>query len=583
MTTSNSFELTLRGDRDILFTRVVDALEVPFRAKELALVRADEPFAVSVRRSVPDNRRLRVRLGTEVIAVIAAGAAAGETPLDAWLRNEFGECLVAIDREVEDDVFEPLVEIGLAVTPRPEVVHDYHVMIEDVAQVHQGLAQDVIGRSVHKGGWGDLRASLLQPETTLRHLERLYARFGPVLAQIARQPSVLLEGVVRPARYRGGDRTDSRAVAGAVRDPQLRLDGRRIRALGKVLVRSPRVSDDLPEHRHIAEGIRRLAARADSLVRHCQRAADLLQREESRWSLPTGGRLSVFEQRDLPRIHALHEIASQGQQLAAAFRQLLDQHAFLANAGPPRTRFGSTPAFLGRSAYREVYRLLVEARQVLGLLVDADVVRIYYRDLATLFEYWCFLRTVGLLRQRFGRSSPQQNFVLIDDIYRPELAPGQQFRFEIGRGASVTVTYQAEIRPWKLAAQRGDRYGASFTGNPLRPDILLEIARPNVPPAMLVLDAKSSDYFSPIKFREMTDYSRQVFDLHSGRQPIRQVFLLHRDRNARPLSNLPGYLQGRSLDPANLILGAIPCVPEKINSTPPLLAEVVERFLKAYT
>ncbi|MBV9413765.1 MAG: hypothetical protein JO363_02205 [Solirubrobacterales bacterium] len=35
---------------------------------------------------------------------------------------------------------------------------------------------------------------------------------------------------------------------------------------------------------------------------------------------------------------------------------------------------------------------------------------------------------------------------------------------------------------------------------------------------MLVLDAKSTDSFTAMKFRDLTDYARMVFDLRTGRQ-----------------------------------------------------------------
>jgi predicted component of viral defense system (DUF524 family) len=244
--------------------------------------------------------------------------------------------------------------------------------------------------------------------------------------------------------------------------------------------------------------------------------------------------------------------------------------------------FGPTPAFLGRAAYRAVYRALLEARQLLGVLVDADEARLYHRNLATLYEYWCFLRTIAHLRDRFGSAGARHSFSLIDDIYRPELAPGQEFRFAVGHSVVVVATYQPEFHPTREARAQGDRYAASLTAYPLRPDITIEVARPERPPVLLVLDAKSTDSFSAVKLRDMTDYARQIFELETHRQPIRQVFLLHRDREARTLSNLPGYLRGRHIDRQAMVLGAIPCVPERVGNTPPLLALVIDRFLQLY-
>jgi hypothetical protein len=585
MTISNSYELTIIGERNILYARNVDALAVPYIAPELIPLDAAEPFAVVLRRSVADATRLRLRLGTEIIAETPGGAAECGSRLQAWLRDEFGESRIIVEREAEAgaDRFEPLFELGIAVSPRPEVARDFRVMIEDLASVHHGLAQDVIGRSMLRGNLLGSAVALLYPEALVSQLEAIRSRLHHSLELIARQPSVVLDRIMRQEPYRGGARVDGRSVASAARDSRTRLGaGGRLVALGTVLLRGTAVSEDLPEHRHIGDGLRRLAARADSLAAHCDRAGDLLQAEEARWGNPAPGRQSVFEQRDLPRLQALRELAGRARTLSASFRSLLEQHRFLAEAGPPRTPFGPTPAFLGRAAYREVYRALLEARQVLGILIDADEIRLPRRNLADLYEYWCFLRTVSHLRDRFGTAGARLSFSLIDDIYRPELAPGQEFRFALGGGATIVATYQPEIQPWREARNRGERYGAALTGNPLRPDILLEVTLPHRPPILLVLDAKSTDAFTAVKLRDMTDYARQVFELGTGRQPIRQVFALHRDREARTLSNLPGYLRGRRFDRQAMVLGAAPCVPDRVGHTPPLLALIIDRFLEVY-
>ncbi len=584
MTSSNFFDLRIRATRGGLFAGRRDALELPWAEPELLPIDAEEAFAVAVERSATDLK-LRLTLGNEVIAEVPPGAKFFETASQPWLRTEFGESRLALEQEDPDEPeqYEALWEVPLAVTPRPEVARDFRVMIEDVAQVHEGLAHDVVNRSFVKKRYQAGEVSRLHPEAVLANLRGIYERLEPAVAQIARQPSVMLDRSVRLSRYRGGDRIDAAAAAFVGRDPETCFDrSGRITALGKVRVRVPALSEDLPEHRHIAEGLRRLADRAAGLARHCERGADLLKAEEARWSSARGNTLSVFAQRDLPRVSALEEMAGRARSVAADFQGLLQRHRFLREAGPPRSALGPTPAFLGRSAYREVYRLLVKARQPLGVLVDGDAVRLAYRNLATLYEYWCFLRTILHLRERLGPPRSGESFTLIDDIYRPELAPGQAFHFDLKDGQTVTATYEPAIKPWRSAQRDGDRYGASLTRDPLRPDVTIELRKGNGPGTVLVLDAKSTDLFSPAKFRDMADYSRQIFEPRTGRQPVRQVFLLHRDRRASPTSNIPFYLTGRPVPADVVILGAVPCIPERVNHTPEGLAQVIDRFLETY-
>jgi hypothetical protein len=589
MTSSNYYDIRIRKDGQTVLEVRLDALQLPWTASEPLAVRAEEAFSVAVHRPAGGGPRLRCRLGNELIAEVPADVAAFETETKPWLVNEVGESRVAVEEDTgqgaEDEAapFALVVEVRLDVTPRPEVARDFRVMLEDVMAIHEGLAQDVLNRAFLRRGLAGTTATRLHPEAVLAGLREQLARLQRALAQIARQPSVRLDRAARLAFYRGGDRLDAAAVAEVARDARTRIDpSGRVAALGKLRVRVPVLSEDLPEHRHAAEGLRRLARRADGLARHCERSADLVNREEARWGRARAGRPSVFAQHYLPRVAVLEGLARQAQQLAAGFRELLDQYAFLREAPPPRTTLGPTPAFLGRPAYREVYRTLVQAQQPLGALVDGDTIRIAYRNLATLYEYWCFLRTVAYLRQRLGAPQVRTAPGLVDEIYRPDLKPGQEFHFPAGERRTLVVTYEPEIRPWRLALQRGDRYGATLTRDPIRPDITLELRELSEPGVMLVLDAKSTDAFAFDTYRGMTDYARQVFDPRTWQQPVRQVFLLHRDRRAVPLINVPHHLQGQQTPAGVAILGAVPCVPEQVNRVPPALAAVIDRFLEAY-
>lgn len=589
MTPPDHFEIRLRVDGHDLFRRDWDARESrPAEAVPLP-IRADETFAILV--AIPATagpRPLRLRLGQEVIAEIPAGSRYAETPDLPWLRNEYGESRVVLERadDGEEAAADTLFELEIAVLAREEVARDFRAMIRDVAAIHEGLAQDVTGRSFSKRRLDGGSVSLLHPRAMLNRLREVHRHLEASIALIAKQPSVTLDRSIRLARYRGGDRIDAAAAASAARDPGTRVGASgRVVALGKLLVRGPVLSEDLPEHRHIAEGLRRLSGRAEGLARHCERTAGRLEADARRWS-PQRPAASTFTS-TLPaagasRASALRRLATDARLVADDFQATLRRYPFLAEAGQPRTDFGPSPAFLGRPAYREVYRALVRARQALGVVIDGDDVRIAHRGLPTLYEYWCFLRAVGHLHRRFGLPGSNLNFSLIDDIYRPDLAPGQEFRFE-AMGAVIVATYEPEIRPWREALERGDRLGASLTRESLRPDITIEVARAGRPSAVLVLDAKSTDAFTPRKFREMADYSRQVFDPRTGRQPVRQVFLLHRDRLARTWENLPGYLaDDRPIAPDAVILGAVGCVPDRMKDAAGPLARVIDRFLELH-
>ncbi len=586
MSSSRWYEFILIKDGHLVRKARRDALELPWHPRETLPVRASETLGMTIRRPPEGAAPLRLRLGNEVVAAAPPGCSEFRMPDQAWFWNEIGESVLTVEEEAESEsgdgevTYSPVCEVLLEVVPRPEVDRDFRVMLEDIATVHEALARDLIGRAFLRRGLGTTEATRLPPRVILERLRELHAELEHALGQIAGQPSVLLARTTRPGRYRGGDRLDTAAVVSAVRDPATRIGpGGRVLALGRVTTRVPVLSEDLPEHRHMAEALRRLARQADELARYCDRGAELLGEEELRWGSTRPDRPSVFAQRYLPRVAALGEVARGARALADDFTGLLARHAFLRTAGPPRTPFGPTPAFLGRAAYREVYRALARARQPMGARVEGEEVRLGYRNLATLFEYWCFLKTIAHLSERFGRPQAWTSLALVDAHYRPDLKPGQEIRFPLPGARAVVATYEPEIHPWKAAQRRGDRLGASLTANPLRPDITIEVRGPGETATVLVLDAKSTDHFQMGVHGGGTDYARQVFEPQTMRQPVRQVFYLHRDRTLDPLVNLPYYLTGRPVPAEALISGAVPCIPEKVGAVPELLAVVIDRFL----
>lgn len=206
--------------------------------------------------------------------------------------------------------------------------------------------------------------------------------------------------------------------------------------------------------------------------------------------------------------------------------------------------------------------------------------RIRYRRLSTLYEYWCFVKVVEMVRsmEGMGPPEPRDTFAVIDDVYRPELEPGQSFRFGWGRERWVTVTYEPEFPPLGRPAAVAHPFRASLSAGTLRPDVTVAIERPGSPPTTLVLDAKSVSRFEPEMLFEPTDYRTRICDPATGDQPVRQVFFLHRDASAKPLVNVPGYLEQRTGNRASSLLGAVPFLPDRTE----LARRVIERFLSIH-
>ncbi|HLU49002.1 MAG TPA: nuclease domain-containing protein, partial [Planctomycetota bacterium] len=416
-----------------------------------------------------------------------------------------------------------------------------------------------------------MSSSALRVESDLQLLFDVYRRIGTALRKIAAQPTRTLRRERRLGRWRAGDIVGTSAVDRMAREGRItRTD--RLSLPDKMLLDRPRLATDIEEHRHIRAGIVRLAERAGAISRYCGRAISLLQEEEGRWSE------EALRQKIEPKVYGLALIREQAHDLQGRVRRLLEEHPFLAGASLPRTPFGPTPIFLGRPAYREAYRALLDARRHASNRYESERGRVRFRDLATLYEYWLFVRVVGFLSEMYGPPTNNQGFALVDEFYRPELKPGQQFRFRLPHGDHLTATYEPDFPP--VVSRARERFRAAMVSAPLRPDVTLELTMPGRPTAILALDAKSGPRFRKADERLLATatYLLWIHDPVTGHQPVRQLFLVHRDMDAPPLANLTGYLEGRVSNPDARVIGAVPAQPRATEA----LEHVILRFLETY-
>ncbi len=571
--------------RRVVYHKVLDGLALPWRDQTCHEVRYNEALTVEVTRSHAETV-LRGLLCNEVIFEMAAGRHRLRLPENQWFLHELGESVFTIEELAPgQSTYRPIFEINLRIVPSPETLHQYKVMADDLVQVHAGLARDVVSRSVvRRDTFEGAAVRDLQPEPMVAQLREAYEVLRAALGTINRRQGRALQVVVTAEPFRAGERLSAGTLQRALYSPGTVLtpQGMPLR-LGAVPRRRLVLAGDadLEEHRQIAARLKALARLAESVAMHCEQTAALLRHERSRWGdSPRGDHVSVFQTTYAPRLELLERLRDEARALAAGFRALRDRYPFLRRAGPPHGRPGPTPLFTGRAGYREAYSVIGRAAALSGLLVDSDSIRLHYRSLASMFEYWCFVKTVHWLRERYGAPEPRDRFRVVGGIYRPALEPGQFFLFRLDDQHTLRVTYEPSILPWRQAYAEGHRYGATLTANPLRPDILVEILRGPRVVAAMVLDAKATTRFSLQKIREMSDYARQIFEIPSGRQPVRRVFILHRDPEWEYLSNLPPRGTGPR-PPTTDVFGAAACVPEKVDCIPPQIGRLLRSFIRA--
>jgi hypothetical protein len=586
MSSSSFYDVRLEAvaedaSRRTVYQKVLDGLALPWRDETYQEVRYNEAITVEVQRSSTETA-LRGLLCNEVIFDLAAGRKRMRLSENQWFLHELGESTFIIEELVPgESAYRPIFEVNLRIIPSPEALHQYKVMAEDLVQVHAGLARDVVSRSVvRQSTFESASVRELQPEPMIAQLREAYDVLREALATIGRHPGSALQTVVQAAPCRAGERLGPGAVQSLLRSPGtvLSATGTPLR-LGQAMLRRPVMATDLEEHRHIAARLIALGRLGDTVAAHCEQTAALLRHERSRWGdAPRGDQASVFQTTYLPRVELLERLKGEARALAGGFRALRGKHAFLRHVGTPHGPLAATPLFTGRVGYREAYSVIRRAAAISGLLVDSESIKLHYRSLASMFEYWCFVKTINWLRERYGAPEPRDSFSVVGGIYRPTLEPGQFFIFHIDDTHTLRVTYEPSILPWRQARSEGQRYGATLTANPLRPDILVEFLHGPEVLAAMVLDAKVTTRFSMQKIRDMSDYARQIFEVSSGRQPVRRVFILHRDADCDYLSNLPPRRPAR-LPPTVEVFGAVACVPEKVNTVPPHIGRLLRSFI----
>lgn len=573
MTSSSYCELTLRQDGNTVLSQAVQSWEIPEEVSTSPRLPANRPVELTLGRG-KSRSLMRVRLESDELLRLPVGRQEWTVQMGEVLRDQYGLAELVVEEAPGEGPtdWSPVLSITLSIEADPNFRRLHEALVEELEAVHLDLARDVVSRTwMRRRTAPDVRA--LSAEADLQKMIELSGRLERNLQRIGEQPSRALHRRRVFSHWRPGDSIGAATLQRLAQHGAVRQDGwGRPVFPGKVLVERPSLATDIEEHRHIRSGILRLAERSASLSRYCLRAIHLLEEDEGRWSE------EALRQKIGAKIEGLERIREQAHDLQIKLRRMVRRVAFLADASPPRTAFGPTPLFLGRPAYREVYRTLVEARRYVGGRVDADAIRVRFRNLATLYEYWLFVKVVGLLREMYGAPVGNRAFSLIDEVYRPELAPGQQFRFRLPQGDILTATYEPDYPP--TTARCPERYRASFASGTLRPDVTIELSRPGHPPYALALDAKSGPRFhkAPERLQGSAQYLWQIHDPASGHQPIRHLFLVHRDLEASPVCNVSGYLEGRVTPPDARILGAIPSQPGDVEQ----LRNVILRFLETF-
>lgn len=339
---------------------------------------------------------------------------------------------------------------------------DYAELRSDVEGTARQLALEYL-RSTYGGGHvGSPQASTsLDWLLLLRHeIENL--KRG--LAHIESHPFLVLDRdveYVRADRIHRSSSATRRAVArGRGEGPwiQSNLGAHRSR----LPAISPRETLDTPEHRWIRQ----------QLIDATRSLADLKARAIPR-------RAGA-----IPTVRA-QQIADELREMEESLAGHLSGEVLSTARGEISADFSSL-VLQGRPGYREVYQSLLRLRMT--TLVGGDALELPLRDLASLYEIWCFIKCVALVGEILETPVNVHDLIeLRDRGTQLQLVPGRRSRVELQLGND------------KVVLIFNQRYATDTFGQ--KPDIAIQIERLGLPPVVLVMDAKyrletSPDYLS---------------------------------------------------------------------------------------
>ena len=274
---------------------------------------------------------------------------------------------------------------------------DYLAIVADVTEELYSLIFDFLKKTYT--GWGQQGKKRSSAVEFYGGICRIYERYLRALDRILRQPHHELQSVHRTVPAYKARRTDRETLKWLERHPgcAVRRDGKI--AARKVLALEKRSTCDTRENRLV----RFMTDSTLRWLRNFRERVLLMSRDGN--SEVTGRVDSMIEQ----------------------LKQRV-QRSFLGNLAETGGGTGMSLVFSMASGYRELYRYYLML--VRGLDVSGDVFQMSVKDLAQLYEYWCFIKLNRLLKEKYQLVS--------QDIIRTE---GSRLFVTLVKGKGSQVNY----------------------------------------------------------------------------------------------------------------------------------------------
>lgn len=473
--------------------------------------------------------------------------------------NEVGETKIEIRDKTNKLIFELCTEVF---SQKMDYKSDYKAMMADISEIIQNLAYDSLkdtfrksrarikGHSTENEWWNILEALFDQTIINLIVIKRLAKH------EIRRSEKVLPIEKIRIASKKNINwfRKNSRYSNDSERGVRITKDKYYSHALSS----KKNVTYDTYENRFIVWAVKDIIERLRQYKNHVEESS------ENRDYSSLLDRMKMFQSR---------------------FQGLLHESPFNDVGTFEKRSYFSTSLTRG-AGYREfmhIYLLLSRGLE----LVDNDIFKIEQKNISTLYEYWCFLKLVQLLKEQNASNIEYQDLIKTN---------ATKFHVRLEKGETSQVTFKKkdtnELTTIYFNREFTKDGKKIFTYNQ-KPDYSIEFRKNGFKkPFWYLLDAK-------YRFDEFKDKKTNLFNV-----PQEAIGQLHRYRDAilhsepnestyrGAIKNLGGIIlypypltenefEGntyyKSIEQVNI--GALPFLPSKSTLVTNLLNKIINKTL----
>lgn len=251
--------------------------------------------------------------------------------------------------------------------------------------------------------------------------------------------------------------------------------------------------------------------------------------------------------------------------------------SFLANVNTSESSSGMSLVFSMAPGYRDLYRCYLMLLR--GLSITGDVFHVSVKDLAVLYEYWCFIKLNSLMKERYELVSQDIIKVRGNGLF-VSLVKGSRSRVKYrnpDNGETITLSYNPKAINVPTVTQQPDNVlTLAKKGANVQYEYVFD-AKYRINPAL-----RGTDYYNTISHKpgpEVGDINsmhryRDAIVYQSGASPFERTmfgaYVLF------PYSNEEQYKQHRFYESIGKVnIGGLPFLPSAVNLVSDMLDELI--------